>query len=412
MGTCQAVLGLSFPTKKFKALLRLALLQLDLSKPELQNEISGATSNVTKLLRDGQHKKAYREVDVLIQRQNHLDTYNIIRGYLCLLIIETESVKPKRDISGVHFEAVSSLIYAAPRIRLHPCFTAIQDVRNGLLWYFGHKLAAEYIEMRNDSGIHPQIIEKLSKKPSRREVRMRLLEKIAAKENIVLKLGEASTSREGASDNAKLASEKIVEDETRKGCGLSDPVKSRKKKQIDVTDPTKASGNSSKGPENKQSEQEQEGNGDGSAKRGKTTQKAKKKQIDDVAEKALGNPSDGRGNKESEQEGNDDSFAKRGKKKHVAVVRKALESLSKGPENEKSEQEGNDVRSESERPVVSDSEEIIKLDQDIEEWMEKNINIDWSDEESGDVDHLVHFVEETAGFKHPLSVRNKRVPEQ
>lgn len=135
---------------------------------------------------------------------------------------------------------------------------------------------------------------------------MKLLEKIAAKENIVLKLGEASTSREvrkyatnhykkkrknnlqGASDNAKLASEKIVEDETRKGCGLSDPVKSRKKKQIDVTDPTKASGNSSKGPENKQSEQEQEGNCDGSAKRGKTTRKAKKKQTDDVAEKSIG----------------------------------------------------------------------------------------------------------------------------
>lgn len=94
------------------------------------------------------------------------------------------------------------------------------------------------------------------------------------------------------------------------------------------------------------------------------------------------------------------------------MVGKALESSSKGPENEKSEQEGNDVRSESERPVVSDSEEISKLDQDIEEWMEKNINIDWSDEELGDVDHLVHFVEETAGFKHPLSVRNKRVPEQ
>ncbi|CAH8389076.1 unnamed protein product [Eruca vesicaria subsp. sativa] len=341
MGTCHAVLGLNFPTKKFKALLRLALIQLDLSKPELQKEISGATSDVTKLLRNGQHKKAYREVDIVIQRQNHLDTYNIIRGYLCLLIIETESFTPKRDISDVHFEAVSSLIFAAHRIRLHSCFTAIQDVRNGLLWYFGHKLAAKYIEMGNDSGIHPQIIEKLSKKPSPRKVRMKLLEKIAAKENIVLKLREASTSKDvrkynhykkerknmqGASDNAKLASEKIVEDEARKG--------------------------------------------------------------------------------------NDDGFAKRGKKKHTVVVGKALGSSYKGPENEKSKQEGNDVRSESERQVVPDSEEISKVDEDIEEWMKKNINIDWSDEESGDVDHMVHLVEEITGFKYPLSVRNKRIPEQ
>ncbi|KAL0697707.1 hypothetical protein Bca4012_053829 [Brassica carinata] len=491
MGILDTVLGRNFPTKKFENLLYEAIAELKYSMPSFGEEISSATSCVSRFLKDEKkHDKAYRKVNIVIKKQNHLDACNIIIGYLSLLIDNIDSFKAKTDIPVEHLEAVSGVIFAAPRIKVSSCFTAIQDVRKILLSHFGQNLVVQYLE-RNNCGINPQIIEKLSKKPSLREVRMKLLEEIAAKENIVLKLEEASTSTEGRSDKAnKVASEEIVEDETRKGCEISDP--SGKKKQIDVADAYKAVGNLSNSPGNEQPEQEIKGNDDGSAKRGNMKQKGKEKQIDatekalgnssngpgnkeseqkqkgnedglakerkkketdvagkalgssstsrenkkseqkgngdssakrgtkqkgkdkqaDVAEKALGSSSNGPENKKSEQKGNEDGTAKEGKKKHTDVVGKSLGSPSNDPEKEKSEQECNDVTSESERRVVSDLEEDIKLDENFVELLEKDIEINWSVGDLEDVDHMVQLVGETADLRRPLSVRTRRVPEQ
>ncbi|CAH8389064.1 unnamed protein product [Eruca vesicaria subsp. sativa] len=440
--------GHAFSAKKFKKLLYDARSGFENSRSAVEDKISDDTSVVTTLLREGDHKKAYNKVHIVIRKQNQVDAYNIIIGYLGLLIEDIDEIKPKRDIPEEHIEAVSSLIFAAPRIRLAcTCFTVLQVVRKTFLLHFGKNLAAQYLEI-NDCRINPQLIEKLSEKRLLKEVKMKVLEEIAAKENIVLKLEEASTSTEGTSDKAELASEETVEDETRKGCGLSDPGKSEKKKQVDLADPDKAVANSSKDPENKQPGQGKKGNNNGLAKRGNMKQKGKKKQTgvtekalvnssnvtdvagqevgsssnscknkksgqegngdssakkgtmkqNDVAERALANSSDGPENKESEQDGDDDGLVKRGKKRPTVLVGKAVGSPSNGPENEKSEQEqeGNDVRSESERLVVSDSGEIIQPDN--EDRRGKDIDIDRNVEESGDVNHMVHLVGATVAL--------------
>ncbi|KAG2319932.1 hypothetical protein Bca52824_013145 [Brassica carinata] len=430
MGILDTVLGRNFPTKKFENLLYEAIAELKYSMPSFGEEISSATSCVSRFLKDEKkHDKAYRKVNIVIKKQNHLDACNIIIGYLSLLIDNIDSFKAKTDIPVEHLEAVSGVIFAAPRIKVSSCFTAIQDVRKILLSHFGQNLVVQYLE-RNNCGINPQIIEKLSKKPSLREVRMKLLEEIAAKENIVLKLEEASTSTERTSSDVsktKLTSERgkkkqidvadaaqaafesaaHAADAARAAVELlSFLLVERKKKQIDATE--KALGSSSTSRENKKSEQK--GNGDSSAKRG-TKQKGKDKQAD-VAEKALGSSSNGPENKKSEQKGNEDGTAKEGKKKHTDVVGKSLGSPSNDPEKEKSEQECNDVTSESERRVVSDLEEDIKLDENFVELLEKDIEINWSVGDLEDVDHMVQLVGETADLRRPLSVRTRRVPEQ
>ncbi|KAG2319934.1 hypothetical protein Bca4012_053828 [Brassica carinata] len=282
-----ALLGRSFKTNKFKSLLNLALTRLSILKNQRQVRCTQATSDVTELLKLGHHENAYHRVDQVIKDQNTLDVLFFIHGYFTLLIDRVHLFEHNRDCPDEILEAVSSLLFAASRIGEFP---ELQEIRNVLISRFGKDLAARSIELRHNCGVNPKIIQKLSTRHPPREVRMKVLKEIAAENNIVLKLEEASsTSTERTSSDVsktKLTSE-VKENEIGEGYELSDSVKRGKKKYRDVADAAQAAfesaahaadaaraavelsqfsprggGNSFSGSENKKTEQEQEGNGD------------------------------------------------------------------------------------------------------------------------------------------------------
>ncbi|KAG2319933.1 hypothetical protein Bca52824_013146 [Brassica carinata] len=280
-----ALLGRSFKTNKFKSLLNLALTRLSILKNQRQVRCTQATSDVTELLKLGHHENAYHRVDQVIKDQNALDVLFFIHGYFTLLIDRVHLFEHNRDCPDEILEAVSSLLFAASRIGEFP---ELQEIRNVLISRFGKDLAARSIELRHNCGVNPKIIQKLSTRHPPREVRMKVLKEIAAENNIVLKLEEASsTSTERTSSDVsktKLTSE-VKENEIGEGYELSDSVKRGKKKYKDVADAAQAAfesaaqaadaaraavelsqfsprggGNSFSGSENKKPEQE--GNGD------------------------------------------------------------------------------------------------------------------------------------------------------
>ncbi|XP_010495238.1 PREDICTED: uncharacterized protein LOC104772303 [Camelina sativa] len=234
-----ALLGRSFKINKFKSLLNLALTRLSILKNQRQVRLSQAISDVTELLKLGHHEHAYHRVDQLVKEQNTLDVLFFIHGYFTLCQDRIHLFEHNRDCPEELLEAVSGLLFAASRIGEFP---ELQEIRNVLISRFGKDLAARSIELRSNSGVDPKIIQKLSTRHPPREVRMKALKEIAAENNIVLKIEEASTSTEattnmqGTSDvtKAKLASE------DGEGYGLSDSVKRGKKKYKDVADAAQA----------------------------------------------------------------------------------------------------------------------------------------------------------------------------
>ncbi|CAA7039276.1 unnamed protein product [Microthlaspi erraticum] len=393
-----ALFGRTFKTNKFKSLLNLALTRLSILKNQRQARFSQATSDVTELLKLGQHDNAYHRVDQVIKDQNTLDVFFFVHGYFTLLLDRVHLFEHNRDCPEELLEAVSGLLFAASRIGEFP---ELQEIRNVLISRFGKDLAASSIELRSNCGVNPIIIQKLSTRHPSREVRMKVLKEIAAENNIVLKLERASSSStEGTTSDvskAKLTSEDRVEDE---GYEVSDSVKRGKKKYKDVADAAQAAFESA-------------------AHAADAARAAVElSQFSPRGPDNRGNSSNLSENKkpEQEQEGDDDDF---------------------------SEGEGDDVRSESKRSK-SDSEEIIEdvpvmsFREDPVKLLDKDVVIYDSEEESpygvktnttikdeqdlmhgsnradtGHVDHMVHSVEHPimrkVGLKSPISVRTRQV---
>ncbi|CAL9214829.1 unnamed protein product [Arabidopsis halleri] len=395
-----ALLGRSFKTNKFKSLITLALTRLSILKNQRQARLSQAISDVTELLKLGHHENAYHRVDQVVKDQNTLDVLFFIHGYFTLCIDRIHLFEHNRDCPEELLEAVSGLLFAASRIGEFP---ELQEIRSVLISRFGKDLAARSIELRSNCGVDRKIIQKLSTRHSPKEVRMKALKEIAAENNIVLKLEEASTSTEGTSDvsKAKLTSE----DERGEGYGLSDSVKRGKKKYKDVADAAQAAFESA-------------GHAAEAARAAVELSQFSPRGHDSPGNIGGGNSFHGSENKESEQEqgGNDDS----------------------------SEGEG-DVRSESKRSM-SDSEDIIddlpvmSFREDPVKLLEKDTVIYDSEEETQSsvetitipkskdeqslmvgsnradtrhVDHMVHSIEDPimrkAGLKGPVSVRTRQV---
>ncbi|CAD5312596.1 unnamed protein product [Arabidopsis thaliana] len=303
-----ALLGRSFKTNKFKSLITLALTRLAILKNQRQARLSQAISDVTELLKLGQHEHAYHRVDQVVKDQNTLDVLFFIHGYFTLCLDRIHLFEHNRDCPEELLEAVSGLLFAASRIGEFP---ELQEIRNVLISRFGKDLAARSIELRSNCGVDPKIIQKLSTRPPPKEVRMKALKEIAAENNIVLKLDQASTSTEGTSDVSKT---KLTSKDGRgEGYGLSDSVKRGKKKYKDVADAAQAAfesaahaaeaaqaavelsqfsprghdspgniggENSFHGSENKESEQEQEGNDDSSEGEGDVMSESKRSMSD------------------------------------------------------------------------------------------------------------------------------------
>lgn len=397
-----ALLGRTFKTNKFKSLLNLALTRLSVLKNQRQVRCSQATSDVTELLKLGQHENAYHRVDQVIKDQNTLDVLFFIHGYFTLLLDRVHLFEHNRDCPDELLEAVSSLLFAASRIGEFP---ELQEIRNVLVSRFGKDIAARSIELRSNCGVNPKIIQKLSTRHPPREVRMKVLKEIAAENNIVLKLGEASsTSAEEKSDasKAKLASE-VGEDEIGEGYGLSDLVKRGKQKYKDVADAAQAAFESA-------------AHAAGAARAAVELCQISPCGPDNTGNNGGGSSSSGSGNKKPEQEGNDDDDLSEGE----ADVR----SESKKPKSD-TEDNNEDVMSFREDPVkllekavvVYDSEEetkhIVKTNTTTEVKDEESVK-DCSDRaDTGHVDNMVHSVEEPimskASLKGPISVRTRQV---
>lgn len=184
-----ALLGRTFKAGKFKALVNLAISRLAVLKNQRQARLRHARADVLELLQLGHHDRASLRTEHVIKEQNMLDVYGRIEGYLNLLIERVHLIEQERECPEELKEAASGLLYAASRCGDFP---EIQEIRAVLTTRFGKEFAARAIELRNNCGVHPQIIQKMSTRMPSLEIRMKVLKEIASENSIVLQLGETS----------------------------------------------------------------------------------------------------------------------------------------------------------------------------------------------------------------------------
>ncbi|BAT98913.1 hypothetical protein LR48_Vigan06g137000 [Vigna angularis] len=188
-----ALLGRTFKAAKFKAIANLAISRLAVLKNQRQARLRHARSDVLELLQLGHLERASLRVEHVIKDQNMLDVYDRIEGYCNLLIERVHLIEQERECPEELKEAASGLLYAASRCGDFP---EIQEIRAVLTSRFGKDFAARSIELRNNCGVHPQMIQKLSTRMPILESRMKVLKDIASENGIVLQLEVTAVSVE------------------------------------------------------------------------------------------------------------------------------------------------------------------------------------------------------------------------
>ncbi|XP_010265173.1 PREDICTED: uncharacterized protein LOC104602986 isoform X2 [Nelumbo nucifera] len=185
-----ALLGRTFKTYKFKALVNLAISRLAILKNQRQVRCSQARSDVVQLLNLGHHERALLRVEHVIKDQNMLDVFIMIEGYCNLMIERVVLIENNKECPDELKEAISSLIFAASRCGEFP---ELQEIRAVFTSRFGKEFAARAVELRNSCEVNLKMIQKMSTRSANTESRMKVLKEIATDSGITLHLEEVSS---------------------------------------------------------------------------------------------------------------------------------------------------------------------------------------------------------------------------
>ncbi|XP_050226660.1 uncharacterized protein LOC126676483 [Mercurialis annua] len=187
MNLFDLLLGRRFRASKFKILAKLAISRVAILKNQRQVRYSLAKSDVIQLLNLGHQERALLRVEQMIKEQNLIDAFVMIENYCYLLLDRVMLLKKEKECHDEVKEAISSLIFASSRCGEFP---ELHQIRGIFVSKFGKELATRAIELRNNCGVNPKIIQKLSVRQPSFDIRLKVLKDTASENGIVLNLEE------------------------------------------------------------------------------------------------------------------------------------------------------------------------------------------------------------------------------
>ncbi|KAI7747672.1 hypothetical protein M8C21_002776 [Ambrosia artemisiifolia] len=227
------ILGRKFKTSKFKATVNLAVSRVTVLKNQRQARLAVARSDIIQLLNLGHHEHALLRVDQVIKEQNMLDVLVMVDGYCHVLLQMVNLIEKEKDCPDELKEAVSSLLYTAPRCGEFP---ELQEVREILTSRYGKDFAHGAMNLRSNCGVNTRMIQKLSTRQSSLETRMKVLQEIAAENGVVLKLEDSSPVVKVVEEES---TQSALDNEVAEVLSFSESMKG-KKKYRDVEDAAQA----------------------------------------------------------------------------------------------------------------------------------------------------------------------------
>ncbi|EPS67872.1 hypothetical protein M569_06903 [Genlisea aurea] len=175
--------GGSFKASKFKATAGLAVSRSAVLKNQRQARASIARLDAVELLKIGAYERALLRVEQVIKEENMWDAIELLESYCRSLMERVHLIKQERKCPDEVKEAVSSLIFASARIGEFP---ELLELRSIFVSRYGKEFASMAVELRNECGVNPKIVQKLSTRKPSTEMRNALLKEIAAENGITL----------------------------------------------------------------------------------------------------------------------------------------------------------------------------------------------------------------------------------
>ncbi|XP_038875575.1 uncharacterized protein LOC120067980 isoform X2 [Benincasa hispida] len=172
---------------KFKTLANMAISRTSILKNQHRARSSLARADVLQLLNLSYQHRAQLRVEIVIKENNMLDALEMIEDYCCLLIEKVALLQMNKECPGEVKEAISSLIFAASRCGEFP---ELQEIRRILELKFGTEFASSAVNLRNNCGVSPKMIQKFSTKQPSAETKLKVLKEIASENGITQHLEE------------------------------------------------------------------------------------------------------------------------------------------------------------------------------------------------------------------------------
>ncbi|KAH6790974.1 hypothetical protein C2S51_005980 [Perilla frutescens var. frutescens] len=173
----------SSKTSELRTMANLAIARIALLKNRHTVRCTQERSDVIQMLHLGSHEHERALLRLVIKEQNTLDAFVMIEDYCRLLAERAEMITDSRECPDEVKEMVSSLIFAASRCGGFP---ELEQIRRMLTTKYGKDFAYTAIQITNNCGVHPKMVEKLSSLGASPEARRDLLKQIAEDNGIAL----------------------------------------------------------------------------------------------------------------------------------------------------------------------------------------------------------------------------------
>lgn len=171
--------GASFDKSKLKANLKMAMSRMDLLRNKKQNLVKLQKKQIAELLQQQKDESARIKVENIIREDYQVESYDILQLFCDLLQTRIQLVAESKTCPHDLKEAVTSLIYAAPRLEV----PELMEVRNQFALKYG-KQFVENASENKDLAVNQRIIFKLGIKVPEPYLCVQYLEAIAREHNI------------------------------------------------------------------------------------------------------------------------------------------------------------------------------------------------------------------------------------
>eukprot|EP00850_Spirogloea_muscicola_P010104 SM000058S18534 [mRNA] locus=s58:476712:480382:+ [translate_table: standard] len=173
--------GPRFQASKCKTLMKVSESRIKLMRNKLDVQLRQMRRDIATLLRGGQEASAQIRVEHIMRDQNIMAAYEVLELFCELIVVRLPMIESKKECPPDLLEAISSIIYAAPRVSDIP---ELLDARGLFQAKYGKEFVASASELRPGSGVSRLIIEKLSVRAPPGELKLQLLEQIAKENNV------------------------------------------------------------------------------------------------------------------------------------------------------------------------------------------------------------------------------------
>ncbi|XP_062110116.1 uncharacterized protein LOC133821947 [Humulus lupulus] len=166
---------------KCKTSLNLAIARIKLLQNKRDSQTKNMRKEIAQFLQAGQEAIARIRVEHVIREHNIWAAYEILELFCEFILARVPIIDNQRECPIELQEAISSIIFAAPRCSDVPDLLHIKNLFNTK---YGKTFVSSVSELRPDSGVNRTIIEKLSVSAPSPEVKLKVLKDIAREYNL------------------------------------------------------------------------------------------------------------------------------------------------------------------------------------------------------------------------------------